>query len=607
MPKNPLTSLLIFWACYLCVPALRDNWKMLCYSRGTALSDVSFGGLNGPPGSLGANDALDSPYSDSSWQRLTLYNAPQKEVMASYSDDPEVLAWWLGSQPVAVNIIDITGNSIPDPDNSIDVLKVCRRGEAIDPGNAFFPAMAAQAELFLRSKAKALADLRRAAACPRYDDYASHYFSESLTSNPAGVPNRASETYYFLWTRHLALDSIGDYDQVPENQFASKYPGPEEWSDFELETLLLRVARLRRLTSSSENSRGSGAFQEFTAIYPNFCIPTSNLLSEPPDHAPEGGASQSRLMRDAMLFNRPDVARLVRSEWAVVHGAHVRTPETVTAQPECAAAALCALERVERLILWSMPLPILLLVVNWRMFRPRQSCGPTDSWSCFRGAELGLLTLSLLFAGDLVIAASSSNNFMVTLGCNYLWGGPGLPAAMPAVAALTVGVVLIAAAWNATLRAELVPTGPDDRARQVEPDFAGAKFAFACRWLVWFTFLGSVITTFFVACDSVTWPAIAANPFFAGHGVPLVQANPLVAEWYPVLVILLAAVLFAPWCLAHLPDRRRANAAARVRLVNVAAGYLVAATVLFGGLELIRFPIQMSFDAAVARVIQNGG
>jgi len=61
------------------------------------------------------------------------------------------------------------------------------------------------------------------------------------------------------------------------------------------------------------------------------------------------------------------------------------------------------------------------------------------------------------------------------------------------------------------------------------------------------------------------------------------------------------------WRLARLPDRRGAGDEARRRLQMRLTSYVIAATMFFGALEAVRWPIQARFDGAVQRVIENGG
>ncbi|WP_394793362.1 hypothetical protein [Armatimonas sp.] len=67
----------------------------------------------------------------------------------------------------------VSGGEPPLPrDFSLyDVQTLTAQGEALDPGNAFFPALRAVALLMIHSDEQALAELHKAAQLPRWDDY----------------------------------------------------------------------------------------------------------------------------------------------------------------------------------------------------------------------------------------------------------------------------------------------------------------------------------------------------------------------------------------------------------------------------------------------------
>jgi len=625
MSRKTVSLLLIFWLGYLCVPFTRENLEMLCASRGTGLSDGTFGGLTGAPDLDGDyyadSDGFDPYPHDTVLGRLASTTNPSYEVVAKLPRDPKVHAWWLGFNSSNIPLAEEAPSGGVDgdtcwpagpqgPARCANYFVAARQSEGLDPQNAFFPWMAGKAEFVHNGKAAALKDLKRAVACSHYDDYATEFYSEAYPVRSGFRPNRPTETYYWMWLRNPPLEDIGSDAVNFMRAFDAESGGPGTNRDFELDALMLQLGKLQRTTGTTPNCRALGARLEMLAIDPRASPagwdPYERAALFPPAAANwDQTLERSHLMRVARVLGRPEVIQLARSEWSSLREIPGGFRVTMSPDQLPTAVVLAKFERLERLILWTIPFCAVLLAGEWRASRADWFVTANLRRLVWNGAGMGLAVLAILLAGDLIIAVRSiPGEFLAQPTGDYFWAAPGLCAAMPLVVLLAMPLTLVGFAQIATVRDE-APVYSAGSAPVpgtfVEPVFPGSEFLLRCRWFSFGNALFLLVAGFLGAC----WCTYAVNLSSPDSSSGVAVPRTLLCA--PVLLGFLLILIFLPWRLARLPDRPKARTRARVRLVAALTGYLVLATCLFAALEIGRVPVQVRYDAAVRQVIRNGG
>jgi len=591
MPKKPLGFLLCFWFGYLCVPALRENLRVIA-SPGTAMSDSTFDGLYGQLDALVLPDKTpaESPIWLDADNNSDIIAHPHSDLRAEtlYPRDARVLAWLLTDWTVESDDEIPAENGEP----ATSMVRMALRGEKLDPGNAYFPWMAAQAHLALDEDEDAVADLRKAISLPRYDGYIRDYFTDAARYDRADGGGSVGRTYYLMFSRNPPSESI---TQNLQRQLLWMADGPATISltrGFEPQSLMLLLGRLQRTRATTATERFYGACLEYGAISPDSILAGTLIpFQTPPWGQPPGFLFRSHLFLAAGQLHRPDIQSTLIKEWAVLSQPSNLILVPRTTAPNDEVMDIYGARHFERLILWSFPACIFLLLVNARGAPGGTEVSNRGRPGFWQGALAGLCGLALLALGDCAVAAERVGALFQT--ANFaLWAGPGLPAVKPFAALSMVAIFLVAGSLGYSIlgRSETAPLPRDRSTRWPNFLFVFRSFALFNFW-VW-------ITGWFLYTCWMTFVRQAGS-----------NLNPNPAEYphSPLNMVLFVLVAYLPWWLAKLPDRPRAKDAARLWLRAAVAGYLVAATALFLGLELFRIPHQMAFDAAVQQVLQNGG
>ena len=238
MPKKPLTFLLLFWLLYPCVPSGWHNLRLMLSVPGPSLGDSGFDGLSLNNSSY---NQWVTPHPFGLVSGLANDAIPPGGLVAEW--DARESAWWL------LEFRD------PFAGGFSNKVKVAARGEADDPGNAFFPAMAAESHFQTYQTAEACRDLRRADLCPRYDDYIREFYTDCAQDERDPEFTLPAEAYFMLWGRNPPDESPSLEIQQFVSDFEKGPAGKDFRANFEAVVLLMRLYRLERQSGGTIGRR----------------------------------------------------------------------------------------------------------------------------------------------------------------------------------------------------------------------------------------------------------------------------------------------------------------------------------------------------------------
>jgi len=378
---------------------------------------------------------------------------------------------------------------------------------------------------------------------------------------------------------------------------------PDVLRHFEMTSLIFRMGLKQRAHATALVTRLQGTLMELATIDHAYFYYMGTMGQEfgPPLSIPNTDdfvltgdwKSYSCIYRASLWYQKTELLRLMNREWKLARpDLSSRGAQAVWASPpRHAATALSEVERLQRLLLWSLALPLLLL---WPLYRVRTvTLGPEEgpSWQAALrgGAFSGLFCLAGLLVGDWSIATRSLAYWgVVVRDRSVMAAAPGLPVVMPAVPIAAAAILVLAWAVILTIR-EHFP--PDTHGAN---DVSLFDFVMICRSSVLFGIWGIALLSFFAAC----WWALD------DHGEPS-----SFTAWLPAysqaLVLALGVAALLPWWLVRFKDRRRAAGRLRLRLRGMLWGYIALATVLFAGLEGVRLAEHSVMERAIGNLMLN--
>jgi len=615
--KKPLFFVFVFWLLYPCVPSFRDNLKQELSTPGVALNDTGCGGLWGtPPGYEEPTFGL--PFSgDPRWERLNPQSMDSGVLLKRFSRDRAVIAWWLslclfGMEEGHTWQFPVPWVAGPDPGAARDLLGVARHGEIIDPGNAFFPWIAGQAEIYLCQRQAAIRELQRGVQCTRYDDYLTNFYADSLAFERSRGMGSLGETYFLVVNRRLNDDLGPAPIEYPIQtigsligQFYDDKPGPQFDADFQLLSLVMKLGKLQRTEATTPDCRYLGACTEYAAAADSeFFLTDFRSSARISGSVDFGQPLDSRLVTSAASEGHPEIARMALQEWAAAPQVRWEDYESPFVDTRTPAIDATWCQRVERLILRSLPFCVILLAVNGLFLRwKRESSSVSRAWS-WRGPLTGGVALAFLLAADWLVSVRSiqPQNLPAARAETWVfWAGPGIASAAPALTWAAAGLFLLGASYGVAML-DLPADGGSAQVRLwvreawVNRDgiVAARNFAWLILWLLpW-------------ACVLLfAWATYGPVPLAASTGFVNYAPQTRVLAWSPLLLLPLAIAAFLPWFLARRTAERKR--VARAELQRLLAGYLVAATILFAALEVPRAGMQAQFDSGIRRMIEMGG
>ena len=329
----------------------------------------------------------------------------------------------------------------------------------------------------------------------------------------------------------------------------------------------------------------------------------------PPMQLPKHDLGKSRLVQAATSLGRPDVAAYARTEWEALQANPAGTNLSMTPEPVHDILVLSAMERIERVVFRTLPCCCGLLLITGLALRFFGRGQPATGISFWILAIPGLIATAILVAGDLVLVfgarAASGIPFAQTLASPDGWSIPALAVVMPPVLWTLTGLACV---WGGLVSASIGNLWRTGKSRawtsssSSSPNLSNLILVVTFRAAAWFSLWLPALCAFFWVCWSTfqSQGVVVPFPYLADFGYWIV----IHPSWI-LLSVVFAIVL--PWWLAPAGERREMRAAARTSIQSALLAYLVAATLICGGLEMVRIPSQLRVNATVERVIQNGG